>query len=346
MNSKGQVLESMRTAHQAILLGNTVQGLAMMQQGFLGMRHGDINDLYELDRTSLTQLLNWALRYDIEPDVVAALQQRHDLPLDTIHASSRVLWPVRIQTLGTFQVYREGELLEFMGNEKRKLQEFILALTIAGESGLRTAELRAQVWPQLPEVERRHVYRMMVAQLQQVLGERALHIENKIIRFNPAVVWSDLCVIEYKVRLVREIAREPGTSPERLRAAVSGIARIYYRHFDHRLPKTHWSRVLRGCLQSRIAEAGMALADYLCAHGGQDEAVVVLERIRQVAPVDASLCHYMMDMYASQGRMTEVSAVYRELDVTLLNWFRSRPDDELINHYHALLTGRSSQHAA
>lgn len=346
MYSKGQVVTMLRTARKAVLVGNTVQGLAHLQQGLLGVRHGEITDLYELERRELTQLLNWALRFDIEPKAVQALQARHDLPLDVRHASTRVVWPVRIQTLGQFRVYREGQLLEFMGNDQRKSLECILALAIAGEAGLPTVGLRAQVWPQLQEAERRRVYRMTVMRLQQVLGEDALHIQNKIIRFNPLVVWSDLNAIEHQVQQIQGIARLPGTRPERLKSGVSSIARIYYRHFGHQLPKTYWSRMLRHQLQAWVAQASMALSEYLRAQDRTDEATVVLERVRQVAPVDEPLCHYMMDLYASIDRMAEVSMVYRELDVTLLNWFRRRPSEELTGHYHALLTRQTVVDAA
>ncbi len=81
----------------------------------------------------LAQLCSIALEAKIEPDFVARLIHERSLKLDA--ASSALLdwpWPLRVQTLGQFRVFKGGEPLAFTGKAQRRPLDFLKVVIACG----------------------------------------------------------------------------------------------------------------------------------------------------------------------------------------------------------------------
>lgn len=199
---KSRVMEWYALLLEARLLlhgGREAEGLLALHRGMsLGRRYGYVHLEFHLPET-LRHLCARALAENIEPEYVKGLIVRLRLtpPQPGEEAPSLCAledwpYPVRIHTLGRFDIQLAGELLAFSGKEQKKPLELLKALIAAGGREVDEGELTDMLWPDADGDQAHKSFETTLARLRRLLGQdEYLRYRSRRVTLNPRYCWVD-----------------------------------------------------------------------------------------------------------------------------------------------------------
>ncbi|MEZ4601238.1 MAG: hypothetical protein R2940_15720 [Syntrophotaleaceae bacterium] len=171
------------------ILGETLQ---------LGRKNGYTFSIMLLRSSVWSLLCAKAMGAGIEIDYVRELINRRKLspPLPTAEYECWP-WPVKIYTLGRFEILLDGEHLGFSGKAPRRLLSFLKVLVAFGTKGTSEDRLADVLWPD-SDGDAAHVsFSVTLHRLRRLLGnEQALQLRDGRLRLDPAICWVDALAFE------------------------------------------------------------------------------------------------------------------------------------------------------
>lgn len=257
-----------------------------------------------------------ALREGIEVPYVQELVRRRKLvpaspPLDV----EAWPWPVRIYTLGRFEIFRDGKPLAFSRKVQKRPLSLLKAVIAFGGEAVREEQLADTVWP---EAEGDMAYQSMsvaLRRLRQLLGhEEAVQRREGLFSLDPRFCWVDAFAFE---RLLAESASlgEKGRPGEGARAAGKALAlcRGPFLPGDAALP---WTVSMRERLRSRYLRTVGRLGAHFRRTGEWEKARECYQRGLDVDNLAEEFYQSLMGFYLAHGRKSEALAVYERLKKT------------------------------
>lgn len=146
------------------------------------------------------QLCVLALERGIETDFVRSLIGKQQLaaPED---APALWPWPLRIEALGGFALWRHDEPLFVEGKAPRKPLALLQVLVAHGAfddgSGIEVERLMEMLWPDPEAGDPKSSFNVALSRLRKWLGvEQALKLSNGRLSLNPRLVWCDVSAFE------------------------------------------------------------------------------------------------------------------------------------------------------
>ena len=144
-------------------------------------------------------------RYSIVPGAVLAEALRSGIETDYVRDTIRRLhikppadgpekwpWPVKIHTLGRFEVLCDDEKLEFPGRAPRKVLAVLKAIVAGGGEAVAIAHLTDVLWPDEDGDAARKAFDVALVRLRRLLGDRnAVTVQEEQVALNPDVCWVD-----------------------------------------------------------------------------------------------------------------------------------------------------------
>ncbi len=177
--------------------------IPVLTQAFnLGRQH-DIFYTYESWLPSiLAPLCAHAIEEDIEFDYVRQLIQAKKLTLDSTRAGTlNWPWPIRIQTLGSFQIITEAGPVTFARKAPLTPLRLLKLLISLGGGDISLTRLADDLWP---DAEGDAAYRSILtnlARLRKLLGrEDALRVRGGVLSINTCLCWVDSLAFEHMAK--------------------------------------------------------------------------------------------------------------------------------------------------
>lgn len=118
---------------------------------------------------ALTTVLGAALEQDVEVEYVRDAIRRYRV-LPGSDAGDRWPWPVRIRTLGRFEVLLEDEPLVFAGKAPRRVLELLKAIVAFGIVDVPVRELLDALWPDVDGDAGYDAFTVTIGRLRKLLG--------------------------------------------------------------------------------------------------------------------------------------------------------------------------------
>ncbi len=166
-------------------------------------------------------MLAEALRADIETSSVVGLIRRLKVqpPQD---APSTWPWPVRIRTLGRFQVEVDGKEIAFSTKSPKRLLQLLKELVAHGGRDVDSGVLIDQLWSESEGDKAVQAFTNALHRLRNLLQyPEALTLTESRLSLNPRVCWLDLWALEGVERLVKERGEGNGTEDLRIAAQLA-----------------------------------------------------------------------------------------------------------------------------
>ena len=222
-------------------------------------------------------------------------------------------WPLKIYTLGTFRIEKEGKPLVFAGKVQQKPLEMLKVLVAFGGSGVSDDRIMEALWPDAEGDDAFQSYETTLHRLRKLLGiEKAVVRSEGRISLDPALCWVDATAFE---RLLWEAeSRGPaennggagGPVLDLLEKALS----LYRGNFLGGEKELPWLLSPRERLRSRFLRA-VARAGALLEQAGQWEATIVQYRkALEIDDLAEEFYQRLMVCYSRQGRRADAVAVY------------------------------------
>jgi len=305
-------------ARFAFELGEEEQGLALLRQGLaIGARHGYVN-MHRWHNRTMSRLCAKALKHDIETAYVQKLiRTRHLVPEGTVENWP---YPIRIYTLGRFQLLKDGKPVLFSGKMQKKPIELLKALIALGGQEVPVGRLVDALWPDSDGDAGHGTLKSTIFRLRQLLGSD----EAVLVSGGAVCLDSRLCYVDafdfYKLMKAAEMAL-PNTQQTNRNSQPEIALKVLDLYQGRFLPADTacvWSISLRERLQHKfirfILQDGKALEE----KGRWSEAIDRYHRVLEVDDLHEEIYQRLMYCHLQLGQQAEVVYIYQRCKQTLL----------------------------
>jgi len=275
----------------------------------------------------MAELLAHALEADIEVEYVRSVIRRRGL-CAPVSALKHWPYPVRIATLGRFEIAIDDVPLTTAGKTQRKPLEFLRYLCAAGVHGIHQDVIEEALWPDADGEAAEQVFRTTLHRLRKLLRhDDAVQISDRHISLDPSLVSLDHVAFEH---LAHDVDRTDAVAIER-------VLSFYHGHFLHG-ETASWALPVRERLRALFLDLSEQLGTLLEERGEVSEATQKYLRALEVEPVAEVMCRRVMMTYVRLGRRSEAIGVYQRFSHALHTKLGIPPTQETVSLYHTITT--------
>jgi LuxR family maltose regulon positive regulatory protein len=298
-------------AYVRLKSGDEVEGLrALSEMMELGSRHDFFNNLCWVARM-MSYLCARALEAGIEIEYVQKLiRVRNIVPPDlaTMH------WPrpLKILTLGRFQILRDESPLEFPRKAPKKQFALLKAIISSGPNGIAANAVCDLLWPDLDGDAASEALATILHRLRKLLGRPdAIRLSDGRLTVDERVCSVDASFFD---RLWQSFHDQwaAGRFAEGLKTAEQ-LSEIYRGGFLPQDSDEPWTVSLRARLRARFIRLISEIGAHFESRGEFDRAVECYRRGIETDNLAEEFYQGLMRCYGRQGRKAEGAAVYRQL---------------------------------
>ena len=273
---------------------------------------------------ALQQLLPLALEAEIEPDAVRALVRELAIAPPNRHVEHWP-WPVRIHTLGRFEVLVQGRPPAYSRKTPRKALSLLAAMVAWGASDIPEERLMDEFWPDHEGDAAHRALGSALHRLRQLLGDsQAIVHRAGRLSLDPARCWVDT------------LAFESLTASDRLDELERGL-KLYRGPFVGDGSATMWSVAPRDRLAARYTQAVGRLAGALEREGRAEAALSWYLRGLEADDLIEPFYQGLLRCYGRLHRHGEALGVYQRLTRLLSGRLGAQPSPATRDIYRSLL---------
>jgi DNA-binding SARP family transcriptional activator len=318
---QGRVTARLIKADLQLAVDDTASVLALLRDAFADAREHRLFNTLQWLAPQMSRLCAFALQHGIEPDYVTALIRLRGLVAPTADLRAWP-WPIKVHTLGCFEILKDDQPLYFEGKTQRKPMALLRALIALGGSDVPENKLIDIVWDGSLEGDQQKAFDVTLHRLRKLLGhDRAIQVSDRRVTLNREIVWVDLWALEHQLAGAVPVAHATLPDPVQLERSAPAILNLYRGHFLDGEADAPWLLPVRNRLNGRFQRFVMRLGDHWEAAGDWGRAAELYERAVELdALAETFYCRQMVCL-REQGRRAEAIDVFRRcrqmLSVTL-----------------------------
>jgi DNA-binding SARP family transcriptional activator len=289
-------------------------GLKLLRRAMALSRELNGPNLPWFPHATLVRLFGLALEHDIEREHVRGLIRRLG-----IAATTEVLgveawpWPLKIYTLGRFNVLLDDKPLAFSGRAQNKPLELLKALIALGGRGVSSATLAQTLWPDAEGDLASKTFDTTLYRLRLLLGdEKFLVLQDGQLTLDPKYCWVDAWAFE---RMLGQTAE--------LQKALS----LYQGPFLNK-EDAAWALALRERTRSKFLRAVVRHGESLEQRSNWSAAAQWYQKGIEADHLAEELYRKLMLSYHKLGRCAEALAVYQRCAQALATVLGVAPSSE------------------
>lgn len=286
-------------AETAFVSGNAERGRAALREAYRIARENGYRSLMWQDPKSMAYLCSRALEFDIEPDHCRTLIATHHLaPPESSRAVDQWPFPLRIRTLGRFQLLKDGQPLRFEGKSPRKPLEMLKVLIALGGREVRDERLSAILWPDAAGDAAQSAFTTTLARLRKLLGgDDSIVVQDGRVSLNPDHCWLDTWALEVQIAAVEH-------APVIVDASAP-VLNLYRGAFLEHESDAAWVLPAREKLRSRFLRFLTHETRRLVAAGHPEQAVTLYLQGLEIDPLIEDFYLGLMTALSELGRKAE-----------------------------------------
>jgi LuxR family maltose regulon positive regulatory protein len=294
--------------------GDEIQGLELLNRAMtLGRKRGYMTMVFCWQPSVMADLCKRALEAGMEKDYARDfIRTYHLFPDKPPIESEEWPWPVKVYTLGRFEIIREGQLLDFKGGKApRKIILLLKALITFGGKGAHETQLGDLLWPDVDGDTARISLHTSLHRLRKLLGnDKVLLLTNGRIKLNPEYCWIDAHAFE-------ELLKRAEGGPAEARFRQIGQAATFFRGPFLEWADEPWTLSYRERLRNKYHRAVLLLGDRLEREENHEKAIDLYHAALEIDDLAEELYRRMIHCLHTAGRKAEAIAVYQRCETML-----------------------------
>jgi two-component SAPR family response regulator len=306
------------------------QGMDALRKAMELGRKQQYTDLFPWWQPSvMAHLCARALAEGITVDYAQGLIRKHHLiPDDLPHDIENWPWPLRVHTLGRFEILKNEKPIRSPGKVQKKPLLLLKALIVFGGKEITEEQLSDMLWPDADGDQAHSAFTTNLSRLRQLIGvEKALKFQERKTTLDNRYCWVDAWAFERIVVQAEAAWNKHGQSGESDSLSKKDIAEavrltekafgIYEGDFLPADEAHFWTTSYRDKLKNKFHRLVVRIGDYLEEAGQLERAVEYFERGLEVDDLAEELYQHLMTSYFKLGQWTEGVKAYNRCKKTL-----------------------------
>jgi LuxR family maltose regulon positive regulatory protein len=290
------------------------KGLELLRKATaLGKRRSYRAISFHWQPSVLALLCKKALEAGIETDYVRNYVRGQDLFPDQPPVElADWPWPVKIITLGKFDLLLDGKSVRFSGKVQRKPLRLLKALIALGSKEIKEEQLTDLLWPEADGDQAHSAFTTALLRLRRLIGhDKAIEIREGRASLNPKYCWVDLWAAELMLGQAETRLKEIGESEvegkgdrEKIVEIVEKAIGMYDGPFLPDEGNQSWVLPLRERLQRRFSRLIVKFGSYLEVNGQWEKAAMYYQMALDTDGIAGEelyqklmVCHYHLGQY-------------------------------------------------
>jgi DNA-binding SARP family transcriptional activator len=299
--------------------GDAAQAHRSLVAAFSFAREREWTGFFRVIPKVAARLCAWALEAGVEVDFARTVIADRRLEAEGIEVVVWP-WPIRVRTLGRFDVEIGGKVLSMRGKVARKPLELLQFVIASGGSEVAASNAMFALWPDLDGDKAKSAFNVAVHRLRKLLGrDDAVTLELGRLGLATQVMWVDCLAFEAQV--------DPMALP--LTAATAHHAQraqaLYRGHFLHDDEEHTWLLAHRSRLSSKYRRVVRALTEYAAASSDDTGVRDLLERAIELDPLAEDLARLLMQHLAARGEGAAALLVFERCATALTRLLGAAP---------------------
>lgn len=308
-------------AYFALLAGNEAAGLSSLREGVRVGREEGYVDIYLWCPGLLERIAAEALERGIEPEYARELVRKNALlPEGELQAVEEWPWPLKIYTLGQFELKKEDVPLPSSRKVQQKPLLMLKALIAMGGRDVAEERITDALWPESDGDLAHQSFSMTLSRLRRILGiEKAIQLREGRLTLDPRYCWVDAFAFESRVAQT-DAATHTGGSCPKLSQGTCLAARavsMYGGSFLAKEVSYAWITAPRERLRSKFLRAVALMGRCLEGGGKWTEAVTAYRKGLEVDHLAEDFYRRLIHCHRRLGQEAEALGVYERCRKTL-----------------------------
>ena len=278
-------------------------------------------------RQAKVPLYERALIEGVAVEHVQALVRRQRLvPANPAAIADLWPWPVRVFTLGRFEIVCDGEPLRSAGKAQRKPIELLKCICAFGGQAVNQDLVTDALWPDTDGDASDQALRTTLHRLRKLLRhDEAVTLEDRHLSLDAGTLWADSLAFD-------RAAHDPRMADK---VSLTRALAHYRGPFLHG-ESSSWALAFRHRLRAQFMTMAERLGQLLQHEGNWVGAIDCYVRVIEAEPTAEGFHRQLMAAYAHLGRRAEALAVYRRCRQSLLSEHGVSPAEETQALYREL----------
>jgi ATP/maltotriose-dependent transcriptional regulator MalT/DNA-binding SARP family transcriptional activator len=309
----------------------------------LGRKHGYAGLFPWWQPSAIALLCAEALEAGIEEEYVKSLIRAHRLVLDEPPVGVESWpWPLRIRTLGKFEITTDDKPIPFTGKVQKKPLALLKALVAQGGKGATVGRIEDWLWPEADGDLARNSFKAALSRLRKLLGsEDVIELCEGTVILNPRLCWVDAWAFE-KLSARAEVLLGNGRSGGDLSGKGSALAEkalaLYKGPFLPGDESEPWTEGYGDLVRGKFLRLLFRFGEALERHGLTEKAVEYYQRVLDIEEASEEIYQHLMAALQKLGRRSEAVAVYRRCQSIFTSRLGRGPSTETETLYRSLLS--------
>lgn len=256
------------------------------------------------------ELYQHALATGVEVEHVQRMIRRfHLAPPEAATAGESWPWPIRIYTLGRFEILCDDQPLRAAGKAQHKPLELLKCLLALGGHAVNQDRVTDALWPEAEGDAADQVLRTTLHRLRKLLRhEQAVRLEDRHLHLDTHWLWADCLAFDRAAHLpnLKDTACLQRTLSRYRGAFLDGES-------------APWVLAFRDRLHAQFTRMSERLGELLECDSDWPGAVDCYLQAIEVDPVAEGFHRRLMSAYVHLGRRSEALSVYQRCRQTLLS---------------------------
>lgn len=288
---------------------------------------------------SLMRLCTKALENDIEVDYVRELIRRHSLVPETppLHLDTWP-WPLKILTLGGFELILDDEPLVVTGKVKKPL-EMLKALIALGGKNVSQERLSDALWADVDGDLAQRSFDTTLHRLRKLLGnDKVLQLQAGRLSIDPRYCWLDTWAFERQCGEIEDALKAKGPQKDKAVSAIrfEKAASLYKGRFLPEDRDQEWAISMREHMRSRFLGLLEGAGGYCEALKQWDKAGAWYRQGLEVDCLAEEFHQRLMVCYRQQGQTAQAMKTYLSCRSTLSSKLGIAPSSRTEEIYRSL----------
>ena len=258
-----------------------------------------------------------ALENGIEVEYVRDLIRIFRLPPDEISPEiENWPWPMKIYTLGRFELIKDGKPIQFSRKAQGKPLSVLKALVASGERGGRPEDISDILWPEADGDSAYHSLQVTLHRLRSLIGHpEALQSREGCLILDSGYWWVDAWAFE---RFLEEAnARWQEGLPERAIQLTEKAMELYRGPFLGKDVEESWAMSISERLRNKFIRSVGKLGDHWNQAGQWEKARECYQRGFDVDDLAEGFCQGLMICYQRLDQKAEALSLYQRFEKRL-----------------------------